>query len=66
MHGDEAHPTPEPNDAGAPGLDPDRLRDAHGRTGRMLKNAGLPFEEEEFDDADADETSTSSDDSSDT
>lgn len=45
-------------------MDPDALKDAHGRTGRMLQNAGLPFEEDEFDEADDDSTSASSDDSS--
>jgi len=40
-------------------IDPAALKDAHGRTGRMLKNAGLPFESDEFDEDD-DETSESS------
>lgn len=41
-------------------MDPDALKDAHGRTGRMLQNAGLPFEEDEFDEADDDSSSSSS------
>lgn len=31
--------------------DPSALKHAHERTGRMLKQAGLPFDEEEFDDS---------------
>lgn len=77
MHGDDIKPDPtgEP-DAGAidpvtAHLDRDGLKQAHGRTGRLLKNAGLPFEEEEFDEReltvtereDDDETSASSDNS---
>ena len=31
-------------------LDPAALKDAHGRTGKLLSQAGLPFEPEEFDD----------------
>lgn len=64
MHADDPQPDPETPDAVTERLDPGRLKDAHGRTGRMLKNAGLPFEEEEFDEADEDETSASSEDSS--
>lgn len=35
---------------------PDALKHAHDRTGRLLKQAGLPFEEDEFDDAAGEET----------
>lgn len=31
-------------------LDPAKLRGAHGRTGQMFQSAGLPFDEDEFDD----------------
>ncbi|MCW2961418.1 MAG: hypothetical protein JWM90_1805, partial [Thermoleophilia bacterium] len=51
----EDAPTPPRPDS----MDPDGLKDALGRTGRMLKSAGLPFEEEEFDE---DDSSSSSDD----
>jgi hypothetical protein len=53
---DDAAPTPPET------IDPATLQDAHGRTGRMLKSAGLPFEEDEFDDEDS--SSSSSDDDS--
>lgn len=59
MSGDDTPTTPDPT---APGtdLDPAGLKDALGRTGRMLKTAGLPFDEDEFDDADdADDDSLS-------
>lgn len=46
MSGDDIKPDPEK-------LDPAGLKDALGRTGRMLKTAGLPFEEDEFDEDDA-------------
>ncbi len=49
MTGDDIKPDPDK-------LDPDGLKDALGRTGRMLKTAGLPFEEDEFDE---DETGSS-------
>lgn len=68
MNGEEQHdPHSEPlPDAVTAGLDPDSLKGALGRTGRMLKSAGLPFEEDEFDDelADDDSSSTSSSDES--
>jgi hypothetical protein len=50
MHGDQQHPNeaPSPDD-----IDPSALKDALGRTGRMLQAAGLPFEEEEFEELDA-------------
>jgi len=44
---DEDAPAPT-TDAVTGHLDPDALKGAHGRTGRMLKTAGLPFEDEEF------------------
>ena len=31
--------------------DPDALKGAHQRSGQMFQKAGLPFEEEEFDDS---------------
>ncbi|MCW2926412.1 MAG: hypothetical protein JWM86_380 [Thermoleophilia bacterium] len=43
-------PSATPPDAVTAHLDPSGLKDALGRTGRMLKTAGLPFEDEEFDD----------------
>lgn len=58
-----AHPSvagPPETDAMMEQLDSDGLKDAHGRTGRMLQNAGLPFEDDEFDDADDDSSSSSS------
>ena len=61
MNGDDAltpAPLPDPMTAN---LDPEGLKDALGRTGRMLKTAGLPFEADECDDADDDSTSSSSD-----
>ncbi len=33
-------------------IDPAQLKSALGRTGRMLKTAGLPFEHSEFDESD--------------
>ena len=64
---DAEHPDPDEStpDAVTEHLDPDGLKDAHGRTGRLLKAAGLPFEEDEFEEADEDETSASSEGSSD-
>ena len=59
MSGDDASTTPDP-EAPDTNLDPAGLKDALGRTGRMLKTAGLPFEEDEFDDADDDSLSDSS------
>ena len=59
MSGDETPSTPDPEAPDAK-LDPAGLKDALGRTGRMLKTAGLPFEEDEFE-ADDDSTSESSD-----
>jgi hypothetical protein len=56
-------PTPDTPDPLTAHLDRGSLQDAHGRTGRMLKNAGLPFEEDEFD-GDADSSSSSSSSSS--
>lgn len=38
----------------APPVDPAGMKGAHGRTGRLLKHAGLPFEADEFDESDAD------------
>lgn len=64
MHVDQPDPEPETPDAVTERLDPDALKGAHGRTGRLLKQAGLPFEDDEFDEADADETSASSEGSS--
>jgi hypothetical protein len=64
MHGDD-DTTPDPNadsDAATTPNVADGLRNALGRTGRMLSTAGLPFEEDEFDDADDDSTSSSSED----
>jgi hypothetical protein len=59
MNGDDTN-APDTPDPVTTGLDPDALKDAHGRTGRMLKSAGLPFEDDEFDDADDESSSTSS------
>ncbi len=64
MNGDDTTPDGEPTEVPA-GLDPDALKDAHGRTGRMFQAAGLPFEDDEFDDADDDSTSSSSEDGDD-
>ena len=51
MFADDASTDQPPLDPVAPGrVDPAGLKGAHGRTGRMLKNAGLPFEDDEFDD----------------
>jgi hypothetical protein len=55
MHAD-SHRTPDPSTPDTPDpvtahLDRDGLKGAHGRTGRMLQNAGLPFEEDEFEEA---------------
>jgi hypothetical protein len=49
MTGDDIKPDPT-SDHETPDtkLDPEGLKDALGRTGRMLKTAGLPFEEDEF------------------
>lgn len=63
MNGDDTtSPDPTPDDVPA-GLDPEALKDAHGRTGRMFQAAGLPFEEDEFDDEDSTSSSSSSEDS---
>ncbi len=59
MSGDDTPSTPDP-EAPDTNLDPAQLKDALGRTGRMLKTAGLPFEEDEFD-ADDDSNSETSD-----
>lgn len=60
MSGDDTPTTPDP--APDAKLDPAGLQDALGRTGRMLKSAGLPFDDDEFDDeADDDSLSESSD-----
>jgi hypothetical protein len=51
---DDTAPDPREEDEPLPvdpTLDPDALRDAHGKTGKYLKQAGLPFEDEEFDDS---------------
>lgn len=64
MDADQPDTEPTPTDAITERLDPDGLKDAHGRTGRLLKAAGLPFEDEEFEEADGDESSVSSEDSS--
>ncbi|MCW2924214.1 MAG: hypothetical protein JWM98_1618 [Thermoleophilia bacterium] len=52
-------------DAVTANLDPGSLKDAHGRTGRMMQSAGLPFEADEFEgdgeDADSSSSSSSSD-----
>lgn len=62
MNGDDdLTPAPLPDPVTA-NLDPDGLKDALGRTGRMLQSAGLPFEADEFNDADDDSTSSSSED----
>jgi hypothetical protein len=42
--------TPDPAHGAGEIDDQTGLKSAHGRTGRMLKLAGLPFEEDEFDD----------------
>lgn len=60
MSGDDTPTTPDPETPDAK-LDPAGLQDALGRTGRMLKTAGLPFDEDEFEDADDDSLSESSD-----
>jgi hypothetical protein len=62
MHGDEdTSPDPDTDsDAVTTPTDPEGLKDALGRTGRMLSTAGLPFDEDEFDEADDDSTSSSS------
>ncbi len=59
MSGDDTTTNPDPETPDAK-LDPAGLKDALGRTGRMLKTAGLPFEDDEFD-ADDDSSSESSD-----
>lgn len=53
--------SPAPDDPTTPDpskLDSEGLKDAHGRTGRMLKAAGLPFEDDEFDDEDSSSSSS--------
>ena len=47
--GDES--TPDRPDPSKVALDPDALKQAHGRTGNYLQKAGLPFEEDEFDES---------------
>jgi hypothetical protein len=48
--GDDRDTKPDPSQPDPSRLlrDPDALKESHGRTGRLLKQAGLPFEEEEF------------------
>lgn len=58
MQGDPNDSTPDTPDATTARLDPDGLKGAHGRTGRLLQNAGLPFEEEEFEEAEGDDPAT--------
>ena len=65
MDAEQPDPDQVPPDAVTERLDPDGLKGAHGRTGRLLKAAGLPFEDDEFEEADADELSLSSEGSSD-
>jgi hypothetical protein len=60
MQPDGPTPDPELPDAATVHVDRGSLQGAHGRTGRLLKNAGLPFEAEEFEAADDDSTSSSS------
>lgn len=48
-----------PDHADAP-TDAAALKSAHGRAGRMFQTAGLPFDDDEFDEEDGDETSESS------
>jgi len=65
MSGDDTSPTSDDEQTTPTGdIDPAGLKDALGRTGRMLKTAGLPFEDDEFDgdgeDDDDDSSSTSS------
>lgn len=45
--GTDPHEAPKSDD-----IDPAELKNALGRTGRMLKTAGLPFELDEFDESD--------------
>ena len=42
---------PTPPDPAKLAQDPDALREAHKKYGDYLKKAGLPFEDEEFEDA---------------
>lgn len=59
MRPDPNAAAPDPNDEPRADMDPSELKQALGRTGRMLKTAGLPFELDEFDeqdDADAGDT----------
>lgn len=55
----DAAPGTAGNAAPSGDLDAAGLKGALGRTGRMLKTAGLPFDDDEFDEDD-DETSSSS------
>lgn len=59
MSPDSTPAAPDPTTAPA-SIDAEGLKDAHGRTGRMLKNAGLPFEAEEFEGDEDDDSSSSS------
>lgn len=58
-------PNPDGTPASPPTVlnDPEGLKAAHDRTGRMLHKAGLPFDDDEFEDEDS--TSEPSDDESD-
>lgn len=60
MHPDPAADDTPPTPPAA--IDAAALKDAHGRTGRMFKNAGLPFEEDEFD-GDGEDAAVSDEDS---
>ncbi len=59
MTGDDTTPNAPDPETVTGDLDPSALKDALGRTGRMLQTAGLPFEEDEFED-DGDSNSSSS------
>jgi hypothetical protein len=56
-NGDPEEEAPPP---GTPIPDPDALKSAHGRTGEYLKKAGLPFEDDEFEEDPAVESPDSS------
>lgn len=56
---DDTPDTPKVPDPREVLKNPAELKEALGRTGRMLKRAGLPFEEEEFEDEAAGESSGS-------
>lgn len=51
MHADQSEPDPhtQRTPPKTPRVDPEGMKDAHARTGRLLKHAGLPFEDDEFD-----------------